>query len=148
VPPSPNLKTETDPVSETPFSSYSELQKLGKVHKTIDSERYTSSSKPLRFYGHLIIFFLTSLKRHGMSDRKTPDSKASTWPPTYVSWSRTCPSLVILLSSDFCLFGKMMRAWKASTMSKASHRVPEPFLSTYNKSSKLRTPTKINNTVM
>jgi cephalosporin-C deacetylase-like acetyl esterase len=27
----------------------------------------------------------------------------------------------------------MMHAWKASTMSKVSQRVPEPFLSTYNR---------------
>ena len=34
-----------------------------------------------------------------MSLLKTPDSNASTWPPTYVSESRTWPSLVSLLKT-------------------------------------------------
>ena len=34
-----------------------------------------------------------------MSLLKTPDSSASTWPPTYVSESRTWPSLVSLLKT-------------------------------------------------
>jgi hypothetical protein len=33
--------------------------------------------------------------------------------------------------------GKIICAWKASTMSKASQRVPEPFLSTYNRAFEL-----------
>lgn len=34
----------------------------------------------------------TILNRVAMSLLKTPDSRASTWPPTYVSESSKCPS--------------------------------------------------------
>jgi hypothetical protein len=40
------------------------------------------------------------------------------------------PSSVSLLNSCSCLLGKIMLAWKACTISKASHSVPEPFRST------------------
>jgi len=73
---------------------------------------------------------LTILNLQGKSDRNTPDSRASTWPPTYVSESRTWPSSVSLFSIDSCLFGKTMFASKAFTINSASHRVPEPFLNT------------------
>jgi len=77
-----------------------------------------------------IIICLTILNLQGKSDLKTPDSSASTWPPTYVSESRTWPSSVNLLSIDSCLFGKTMFASNAFTIRSASHRVPEPFLNT------------------
>jgi hypothetical protein len=43
VSPSPLLKKETYPVSETLFSSYLEFRTMPKVHKPSDSEWYTSS---------------------------------------------------------------------------------------------------------
>jgi hypothetical protein len=45
--PCPHLKTETDPVSETLFSSYLEFRTMDKVHKPSGSECYTPSSQPL-----------------------------------------------------------------------------------------------------
>lgn len=75
-------------------------------------------------------FSVTILKRQGMSLRNTPDSRASTWPPTYVSESRTWPSSVSLLNTCSCLFGKTMLPWNAWTISRASHRVPEPLRKT------------------
>jgi hypothetical protein len=37
-------------------SSYLELRKLDKVHKPSDSECYTLSSEPFRFYSLLVIY--------------------------------------------------------------------------------------------
>jgi hypothetical protein len=48
--PFPPLKTETDPVSETLFSSYLEFRTMDKVQKPTHSECYTPSSEPVRFY--------------------------------------------------------------------------------------------------
>jgi len=66
----------------------------------------------------------------GISALNTPHSIASTWPPTYVSDSSTLPSSDILLSTVSCLLGNTMLPLKASTQSRASHRVPLPFLKT------------------
>ena len=49
---------------------------------------------------------LTNRNLQGMSLLKTPDSRASTWPPTYVSESRTWPSLVSLLNTYKSIFNK------------------------------------------
>ena len=82
------------------------------------------------YYQHHHHITLTILNLHGRSDRNTPDSSASTWPPTYVSESRTWPSSDNLFSIDSCLFGNTMFASKAFTISRASHSVPDPFLNT------------------
>ena len=71
----------------------------------------------------------SSLNAHGKSERKTPDSNDSTWPPTYVSDSTRRPSFRNTAGS-FCLFGQTTPARNASTISRLSHNVPEPFRKT------------------
>jgi hypothetical protein len=50
VSPSPHLKKETAPVSETLFSSYLEFRTMDKLLKPSDSESYTPSSETFKLY--------------------------------------------------------------------------------------------------
>jgi hypothetical protein len=57
--PSPHLRTERDPVSETSCFLVSRIQEDGKVQKPNNSECYTPSSEPFRIYSLTGVDFTT-----------------------------------------------------------------------------------------